>query len=310
MAISVAEYLGQRTDVVNPLIAPQPSRTVVQCPFMDRHCFKLKQGAKPVCSVRKTDGTFYIVCKDRFCATQKKYPGTQTLMPLTSYQKSILHSVAKTIFYPGIQRDKVLTKREVAIPVVENSTYKADYVMATNSDLNLFNGPSKVVLEMQGGGETSDTKKLSNLVRNWENDPNRDNAKLREPAQIGTLETNAWRRQQEQFMVKGNIAIQSSRGAGMVFCVGSVVYDYLTRKVKNSGLKDLTGYNWTLALIGIAEDNSQPPQPGPVPLKIDNNRLLFTGYHTFVRALTDQGLPNNDLFAGEFLALNNEIVTI
>lgn len=39
MAVSIAEYLGQRTDV-DQQIVPVAKGTQIQCPFMDRTCDK------------------------------------------------------------------------------------------------------------------------------------------------------------------------------------------------------------------------------------------------------------------------------
>ncbi len=302
MPISVAEYLGNRTDVDLPAISPATPGSRVPCPFMSGYCNKLKKRSKPVCSVRKTDGTFYIVCRDRLCSTQKTNPTTQLTQPLNGYQTSLLHNIGKMIFYPNIQLRDIFIKRECSMPVIDRSSYKADYVMIWNNPSD-SRGPTKVVLEMQGGGETSNTKILSSLVGEWESNPT-SNAKLRRTVNIGTIETNAWRRQQEQFFVKGNIAMQTTKGSALVFCMGSTIYDYVIQKVDQSGLKDLFGYNWTLCLLSFIEDTSQPIIAGPVPLKIDRETRLFTSYHGFVRALTDQGMPCPDLYKGEVIALD------
>ena len=128
---------------------------------------------------------------------------------------------------------------------------------------------------------------------------------LREESKASTLETNAWRRQQEQFIVKGNIALQTWKGYGMAFCMGTLLYDYLNSKIHFNTLPDLHTHNWTLALIGIKEDTSQPVVPGPIPLVVDESRLLFTNYQTFVHALINQGMPTPEAFTGDFVDLNN-----
>ncbi|HFV8134082.1 TPA: hypothetical protein ACIAAO_005728, partial [Escherichia coli] len=55
MAVSIAEYLGQRTDV-DQQIVPVAKGTQIQCPFMDRTCdkaSKVKNPTPPVCSVNR-----------------------------------------------------------------------------------------------------------------------------------------------------------------------------------------------------------------------------------------------------------------
>jgi len=159
---------------------------------------------------------------------------------------------------------------------------------------------------MQGGGETSNTGNITRHIESWEQDQNRTNAILAETvAGVGTIETNAWRRQQEQFLIKGNVAIKTGNGR-IVFCVGTLLYDYLYSRIENAGLQDLRNHGWTLALIAFKEDKSNPPQAGPIPLIIDENKLLFTQYHSFIRVLTDQGEPYPELFTDGFEHLYDE----
>src|SRR5262249_13871377 len=120
---------------------------------------------------------------------------------------------------------------------------------------------------------------------------------------VGTIETNAWRRQQEQFLVKGNIAVNT--GGVIAFCVGSLIYDYVWAKVNAACLRDLRGHNWTLAMLGFVEDTSKAIEQGPVPLKLDPERVLFTSYPSFINALINQGDPCTSLFtSGPFAKLN------
>lgn len=163
---------------------------------------------------------------------------------------------------------------------------------------------------MQGGGETTNTGKITALLNRWAADDNRTNALLRSDTDASTLETNAWRRQQEQFIVKGNIAMKTWKGYGIAFCVGTLLYDYLMNKLASANLPDLREYNWTLAIIAIKEDETAPIVPGPIPITVDESRMLFTNYQTFVQALINQGEPSLDAFRGEFVNLNNERVVI
>jgi hypothetical protein len=156
---------------------------------------------------------------------------------------------------------------------------------------------------MQGGGETSDTGRLTQHVNAWEQNTKKTNAELRIVVdKVGTLETNAWRRQQEQFLVKGNVSFQT--GGRIVFCVGTLLYDYLIERVKNANLRNLRAFNWSLALLAFMEDPAPPKKPGPIPLVMDPKRQLFTNYPTFVQVLTNQGDPNPDMFRGDFVDLS------
>ena len=302
MGVSIAEYFGQRTDVLTPIILPATADSrVKKCPFMDKECAKISKGLKPVCSVRKRNGDIWIVCRDRLCSTNKT-------IPLTNYQKNMLLGIAKEVFSPEIEKEHIFIKREVRIPVVGSSSYNADYIMSIQQFKGELRGPKNVVLEMQGGGETSNTGAITRHIETWEAQKNKTNTFLSQDVEAGTIETNAWRRQQEQFIIKGNIASQT--GGGIVFCVGSPLYDYLWQRVSTARLNDLRHHNWSMCLICIDEDKSKPPKPGPIPLKINTDKALFTNYITFVQTLINQGEPYPAMFAGTFETLDGATIEI
>lgn len=166
----------------------------------------------------------------------------------------------------------------------------------------------KVVLEMQGGGETSSTGAITRHVDKWEQDPNITNEMLRRKVKAGTIETNAWRRQQEQFLVKGNVTIQT--GGKLVFAVGTLLYDYLIKKIEYANLNDLRDYDWSMCIVAFKEDTSAINHKKSIPLVVDNDKKLFTSYSSFVRALTDQGSPRPEIFLGKFESLAGEIVML
>jgi len=315
MGVSVAEYLGQRTDIDNPVISPvfvstdkaerdaqKRQGAIPNCPFVCGNiCKKIGSGYEPVCSVRKSDGTLWLNCSERMCATKKD-------LPLSSYQRGILLQAGRYIYNPYVTPEQICIKREIRLSVIESTNYNADFIIALQGGNRDFSGPDRLVLEMQGGGETSNTGALTEHVRNWKMMPEPSNIFLRRETAASTLETNAWRRQQEQFIVKGNIAMKTQRGCGIAFCVGTLLYDYLMNKLASANLPNLREYNWTLAIIGFKEDSCAPIQAGAIPLIVDESRLLYTNYQTFVQALINQGEPTPDAFRGLFINLNNESV--
>ena len=307
MSVSIAEYLGQRTDVNNPIIEPVSFDNQEEnhlCPFTNGNpCKKIKSRKEPVCSLRENNNTLWINCPDRLCATKKN-------LPLCDHQANILYDIAKNLFSQNIRREQICVKREVQLSVIQGTKYKADYIMTLEGGRSPYPGPDRVILEMQGGGESSETGKITRHIHEWRGNEIRTNIFLRQQTNANTLETNAWRRQQEQFIVKGNIAMQTWKGYGMAFCVGTLLYDYIMNKLRNNYLPDLHQNNWTLALIGIKEQEVNEPQQGPIPLCVDRNRMLFTNYQTFVQALINQGVPSPNAFKGNFINLNNEPITI
>ena len=316
MGVCVAEYFGQRTDIDYPAITPinippkgQDGKVAwggacPLCPFSSGNvCKKLKSGNEPVCSVRRADGTLWLNCSERLCSTKKD-------LPLNQHQANILLQVGRHIFSPNISPDDICVKREARLSVIEGTKYNADYIMTVRGGLSSFSGPDRLVVEMQGGGETTNTGDLTRHVQNWRVQGNTTNAFLRQETGASPLETNAWRRQQEQFIVKGNIAMKTWKGYGIAFCVGSLLYDYLMGKLVSANLPDLHQYNWTLALITFKEDVSAPPQPGPIPLAVDDEKLLYTNYQTFVQALINQGEPSLSAFRGDFITLNNATIQV
>ena len=315
MTVSVAEYLGQRTDLDHTPIIPVPQKSGAICPFMDRTCDKSEKGIQPVCSVRKKDGTIWIVCEHRLCATRqkKKIPDPVNIakkidvsIGLVPHQKDILWKIASTIYRGPFTRSDIGIKRETTIPLPEaDNNYHADYIMrnfAAGSKID------EILLEMQGGGETSSTGAISRHLKEWSENPARDNALLRTFVKANPIETNAWRRQQEQFLVKGNVVSQT--GGKIVFAVGELLYDYLYNRFRNANLRDLRKHNWTLCILTFSEDRTSSPVTGPLPLIVNEDKLLFTNYSTFVRFLTDQGGPSTEIFEGEFLLLDDNWKTI
>lgn len=313
MSTRVAEYYGQRTDAltpIHPIDIPHagwsPEGSVPHCPFSGGNtCKKLKAKNEPVCSVRDQDGVLWISCSERLCSTKKD-------VPLCSHQKKILTMAAQHIFDGGIDPSDVCVKREESLRVSKGSAYHADFIITTRSGESSTSGPNRLVLEMQGGGETSDTGIITQRVRKWKNttENERTNEQLRAETTANTLVTNAWRRQQEQFLIKGNIAMKTWKGLGIAFCVGTLLYDYLMERLESVNLPDLKDYNWTLALLAFKEDKSRPVEDGPIPLTIDEDRTLYTNYQTFVQALINQGQPTLEAFQGQFCSLENERIDI
>lgn len=303
MTVRIAEYLGvntfQDTKQILPIKNVKATKPVRQCPFKYGHCDKLTKGNQPVCSVRKIDNTHWITCEHRLCATVKSQRDISTNSivrnaPLVDHQKRILQRISAEIYGDDVNFSNIGIRREEPVPVEGGNTYKADFVMVDKNNKAGVN----FILEMQGGGETTNTGKITSHIEQWCEAKSPSNELLREPIpSAGTLETNAWRRQQEQFLVKGNVVTQT--GGRIVFAVGSLIFDYIYDRISRSNLRDLKGLGWSLALLSIKDEVSQDNLH--IDFKIDESRTIYTNYNTFVRTLTDQGAPRPELFQGEFV---------
>ncbi|NJN74714.1 MAG: hypothetical protein HC799_18950, partial [Limnothrix sp. RL_2_0] len=153
------------------------------------------------------------------------------------------------------------------------------------------------------------TKILTRHIDGWEKAGSKDPALLAKPCpKASPIVTNAWRRQQEQFFVKGNSALKS--GGGIVFCLGSLIFDRLMLSTKQANLKNLKNKDWTLALIGFSENKESSHISTSLNIGIDQEKIFFTNYNDFALALIDQGVPSLETFSGEFITLAGERVIL
>ncbi len=53
----------------------------------------------------------------------------------------------------------------------DSTPYKADFIMSTITGYSPFSGPDRLVVEMQGGGETSNTGDITKHLKSWELNP-------------------------------------------------------------------------------------------------------------------------------------------
>lgn len=158
MPLSIAEYLGYRTDVKSPNIIPSVlgGSIIPTCPFSGDSCIKLKNSnpSHPICSVRLNSQVF-IVCSNRLIPAQ-----AQALSPSHT---AALASIADTLF-PGVNAKNIGFRRQIGV-----AGLYLDYVLTVNPSVKFSKGPSRVILEIQGGGETSNTGTITRYVNDWIN---------------------------------------------------------------------------------------------------------------------------------------------
>lgn len=318
MAISITEYLGHRTDNDVNLIQAQSDQNKT-CPFNGLPCEKIVKGNKPVCSIRNygrekiipheqlADYPFWIVCEHRLCSTSMKINHGNP--SLTIHQVERLLQIAKAVFSDAATDSNIFVRSEVSIKVNDErrQDMHADYVMTYKPDDPTYEGKKRLIIEMQGGGETSNTGNMTRHVEKWEHDAAPTNEGLRSLIMnVGILATNAWRRQQEQALVKSNVSDKTEKVDGFVLCVGSYLYNYLNTKLNLDSLSCQPGGDWRVAIVSFKEDHTLPISDGPIPLTVDKV-IKIPGYIDFIRAITSQGQNTPDAIRGEFVGLNNEI---
>lgn len=313
MAISVTEYLGKRTDLDNAQIAPHSAENDI-CPFYGKRCEKIIKGLKPVCSIRNfgrktelsqdeyNDYPIWIVCENRLCSTKTK--NRNGTLSLTDYQKNILNQVANAVLGITVNPNDLYVKSEANVQVNEDrkQDMHADFVLTYCPNVE-YTGKKKLIIEMQGGGETSNTGTLTKKVDDWEKSESPSNSVLRSLVSgVGILQTNAWRRQQEQALVKSNVAERTPNVDGFVLCIGDKLYDYLEPKLKLNNTNYEEGEDWKVTIVTFKENIQAPAVEGPLPLVV-NRVIRYSTYNDFVSAITRQGKSSETAFEGKFISL-------
>ncbi|MEP7288846.1 MAG: hypothetical protein ABI947_24100 [Chloroflexota bacterium] len=309
MAVSVAEYLGMRTDVELPIepceVPPVTRATIPLCPFNNLPCSKIskknKNGSKhPVCAVRKNDGTFYIVCEDRLISA--------STVQISDYQKEMLLQTAKALFHPDIESHQIGYKSEVRIRTGENKRHRADFILAAVDEGIQTFGPRRILVEVQGGGETNNTGSISRHLEQWAQET-KDNVFLRKSVGAGTIETNAWRRLQEQLFAKATTAKKT--GCGFAVLLGEVVFDYVANTIPEIHTLQMAKEDrgWDMAFIVFREKHLNPDRQvssGAVELELDTEKTIYTKLETLLAILLTRGWFSPEAFAGDYKTLSGE----
>lgn len=312
MPLSVAEYLGQRIDIdVSDIIPSQLGGTLIPtCPFSGLACRKLSANPPqhPVCSVRVHDknnnGKIWIVCSDRLIPAK-----AQGLSPS---HIAALASITQVVF-PGANTGDIGYKRQTGI-TVGKSRLVLDYVLQVRPSVNYTIGPTKVILEVQGGGETNSTGSISRHVTDWAARDDSNNSFLAQRLNTeylrestgqqkvnapGIIPNNAWKRQLDQVIKKATLTMHF--GGAFALVMGEVLYDYVQNSV-SAGTSYFPG--WQIAFLGVSERIST--NSGSIP--IDRvSKASFMTYTDFIAALQNFNIPQEvaDPFAGHFTTLRN-----
>lgn len=312
MAVSIAEYLGQRTDssieIEAQLILPEGQRHLSpSCPFNGTSCSKMSMQANPkfpVCSLRRNNGQFYIVCEHRLISTKS--------VNLTNYQRSKLLEVSRFLFAENLEPDQVAYKSEVRIQTGEGH-HTADFVLAVIEDELETYGPRRLLVEIQGGGETSNTGSITAHIQRWMANQSRSNEQLRQNIrEANTIQTNAWRRLQEQLLAKATTARKSGENYGFVMIVGEVIMDYISTMLPQLSQKGLKREaKWDIAFVVYSEvSREESTQLEPVKLEINSEKSLFLDLEDLFLLMINRGQVDTRAFSGTFQTLNGQIIQL
>ncbi|HAJ64470.1 MAG TPA: hypothetical protein DCP31_38920, partial [Cyanobacteria bacterium UBA8543] len=199
MAVKIIEFLGMNAHALSALDYRAAEKL---CPYIGTMCKKINRELeqKPMCVVESRGGVPLIVCEHRLLSTVMENP--------TSYQRARLFAISQIIFDEGIEPKDIEYKYEVTTRLRQ----RADFVLRDKRK------GDACILEIQGGGETSSTRILTDHVTKWENGENvrlddfpvrvTKSGKMTTP---GLIPANAWRRLQEQIIVKGGICVSSEK---------------------------------------------------------------------------------------------------
>ena len=293
--VSVAEYLGHAVPTSKDPIAPV---VAARCPFADIECRKIaKDKKKPVCSTRKSNGKIWITCRERLCSTNGE--------TLTEHQRDILSKIACEVFDMEPDPDNVIYKKEVNLELPHGKRMRADYILGVrNKEYGRNRGPGRVIVEMQGGGSTSNTGIMTRYVDAWEKNINRTNKDLGKMlTSVGSIENDSWKRQQDQLMTKSHIA--NASGFGFVLCVGKALSDYICDRLyklrDKQNMRNVDG-RWDFVLLPMVETNDGDR----IGFEVDEKDAFYTTFHEFTGMLISQGDAQTDKFIGEFHTINGE----
>ena len=316
MAINIAEYLGQRTDSHEQII-PMPILPEVRrdqsprCPFNNQPCMKMRASSnpkQPICSLRKTKGTYYVVCENRLISTD--------IRDISDYQRKMLLMAGQHLFNPTIRPNQLAYKAEVGIQTQEkvagNHNHIADFILAVVDPELATYSARRILTEVQGGGETSSTGSITRHVENWEADANPNNEMLRKSIKkTGTIETNAWRRLQEQLFAKATTANKS--GYGFATLLGEVVFDYLSKMIPDlNSIRSQPHDAWDVAFIVYKERPLQAGESpvGSVDFIVDPEKTFYTKLPKLLYQMSLRGQSDRAAFAGAFTTLDGASVNL
>lgn len=198
MPITIAEYLGVNAAAAAPVPHPK-GMGAPNCPFNGLSCTKVSKNKKPVCSVW-AGSDLWITCQHRLLSDSKNAAITHPHMSVKASE------IATRLWQFPFSLSQVAVARKKNI-----RDSQADFVFALNPGWRVVNAPLRFVLEIQAGGDTTDS--YQQAVAEWENGsrPLTDVIPKCSPN-----DRNVWKRLMEQLLTKGLAATKARQGIGCV----------------------------------------------------------------------------------------------
>ncbi len=287
MSVNILEYLGKRTtDSIVPWVLGDP---IVECPFFDGPCAKISRRTpqKPICSV-ESDGRLWITCEHRLL-TSKNVPISHP------YLSNRITEIAEILWGHPLNMSNVAVSREHNI-----AGFNADYVFALNPQWKVHNVPLRYSMEVQGGGDTTQTGNLTRHVDAWESD--RDGHQL--DGNVSGVQPNVlnvWKRMLSQLITKGLAATRMRQGVGCI--IGDKLFDEIQNRTGWTSLAaPEDGYvDFVVISYSAAESNESP-----VNLVPDHTRMIRSTFQMFLDQMRRGGVDAD--FSGRYEALDGRSV--
>ena len=178
-----------------------------------------------------------------------------------------------------------------------------DYVLYCDDDS--FSHRRKVILEIQGGGETSNTGEISRHVERWETQEGPNTQLGAAVPKTGVIPNNAWKRQLEQVLRKASYGYRVN--AGFALAMGELLYQYVNEIVPQGTDEIYEG--WDVCFIELSEI---APEDTENHARFGLGRKKYLSYEQFISAISQFPIKIDvtNLFEGDYSNLLGELRTL
>jgi len=161
----------------------------------------------------------------------------------------------------------------------------------------------RLLVEVQGGGETSSTGSITSHIQAWEKLHKPSNDYLAQPISgPGTITNNAWKRSLYQITTKATSAVNT--GYGFAILYGAFLFRYIKQRLPNLDKIRLDQTNdWNTAIVVFQEAKSAN---GTIIFSIDLEATVFTTANDLITEFRSIGKSDPKAFGGIYRNLLGE----